>query len=289
VGEWFVEQQTADMRLGLRCVEVLHRSRSPYQEIAVYRTAQFGRLLALDDVIMLTEADEFAYHEMLVHPALLACARPRRVLVVGGGDGGAVREVLRHEAVAEVVLAELDAAVVEACRRHLPWTAPALDDPRVRVRVGDGARFVAEQPPASFDAVIVDAPDPVGHATSLFQPAFYAACRRVLAPGGLLAVQSDSPFVMAATTQHVVRELARCFPRVRVCWAVVPTYAGSLWTFTLGSLGPDPADPPPADRAAALAGCRYWSPQLHRAAFALPAFAERLVAAAATPPAGPPA
>ncbi len=265
------------MRLALRCTETLYHGRSRYQDIAIYRTAQFGRMLALDDVIMLTESDEFAYHEMLVHPALLACPRPRRVLVVGGGDGGAVREVLRHPAVDEVLLAELDGDVLAACRVHLPWTASALDDPRVHVHVADGAEFVAAQSTASFDAVLVDAPDPVGHAEVLFGTEFYAQCRRILGSDGVLAVQSDSPFVMPGITRGVVGRLAEGFPTVRVCWAVVPTYAGSLWTFSVASLGADPADAPAAQRGAELQGCRYWSPGLHQGAFILPAFAERLV------------
>ena len=275
--EWFVEQQTADMRLELRCTDTLYRGRSRYQDIAIYRTAQFGRMLALDDVVMLTESDEFAYHEMLVHPAVLACPRPRRVLVVGGGDGGAVREVLLHSAVEEVVLAEMDGQVVAACRDHLPWTAGALDDPRVRVSLGDGAAFAAAQPDGSFDAVLVDAPDPVGHAEVLFGTDFYRQCRRILTPAGVLAVQSDSPFVQPGITRRVVARLTEGFPTVRVCWAVVPTYAGSLWTFTVASLGADPAEPAPLERSAELQGCRYWSPALQRGAFALPAFAERLV------------
>jgi spermidine synthase len=273
---WFEEQQTPNRILRLRWEEVLYHRRSAYQDIAIYRTVECGRLLALDDVIMLTEADEFAYHEMLVHPALLACPSPRRVLVVGGGDGGAAREVLRHPGVEEVVVAELDPEVVAACRAHLPSTACSFADPRVRVEPGDGAAFVAREPAGRYDAVLVDAPDPVGHAERLFAASFYRDCRRVLAPGGVLAVQSDSPYLAAHVTQGVVRHLGALFPRVRVCWAVVPTYAGNLWTFTLASDGPrDPAAPPddPA-RVAALAACRYWSPRLHAAAFRLPAFVE---------------
>ena len=277
MAEWFTEWQTADMRLDLRCAATLHRRRSRYQDVAVVESVQFGRMLALDDVIMLTEADEFVYHEMLVHPALLACPRPRRVLVVGGGDGGSAREALRHGTVEEVVVAELDAAVVEACRAHLPVTAAAFDDPRVRLCVGDGAAFVAAAPDGSFDAVLVDAPDPVGHARSLFSPAFHAQCERILAPEGVLAAQSDSPFIMPAVTRRTVEAFRSLFPVVRVCWAVVPTYAGNLWTFTIGTGAADPAAPPDAGRLEDLAACRYWSPRLHAGAFVLPAFAERLL------------
>ena len=172
----------------------------------------------------------------------------------------------------------MDGEVVSVCRDHLPWTATALDDPRVRVRLGDGAAFAADQPGGAFDAVLVDAPDPVGHAAVLFGCDFYRECQRILADNGVLAVQSDSPFIQPGITRQVVARLvAEGFPTVRVCFAVVPTYAGSLWTFTVASLGADPAGPPPEHRAADLQGCRYWTPALHQGAFALPAFAERLV------------
>lgn len=276
--EWFSEAQTEHLEIRVAYDAVLCRQRSRYQEIAVYQTRQFGRVLTLDDIIMTTETDEFAYHEMLVHPALLACPQPRSVLIVGGGDGGAVREVLRHPTVEEVVVAELDPEVIRVCRRFLPWAETAFGDPRVRVRAGDGAAFVAAQERDSFDAVLVDAPDPVGFAQVLFGVEFYTQCRRILAPSGVLAVQSDSPYTMPAITRKAVSAIATLFPTTRLCYAVVPTYAGNLWTFTLGSLNQDPAREPAPERAAVLAGCRYWSPRAHGAAFAVPAFVEQLAA-----------
>lgn len=145
---------------------------------------------------------------------------------------------------------------------------------------GDGAALLARADPESFDAVLVDAPDPVGHAESIFSPSFYRHCRRVLRPKGVLAVQSDSPFTMPSVTRRIGALFHALFPVVRVCYAVVPTCAGNLWTFTVASLGADPADPAAAGRAETLEGCRYWSPRLHGGAFALPAFVERLLAPA---------
>ena len=272
---WFQEQQTPTTQLRVAYERLLARERSRYQEVALYQTAAFGRVLTLDDVIMTTEADEFAYHELLVHPALLACPHPRSVLVVGGGDGGAVREVLRHPEVEAVTVAELDPVVVRLCRQHLPWAERAFGDRRVHLAFGDASEFVRRQPSGSFDAVLVDAPDPVGHASVLFSPAFYQDCRRVLRAGGVLAAQSDSPYTMPEVTRRVFGQLRELFPVVRVCWSVVPTYAGSLWTFTLGSLGEDPARQPPPERVGPLLNCRYWTPELHRAAFILPAFVQR--------------
>jgi len=271
---WWTEEQTPALRLGLRCSEILERRRSAYQEIAVYQTEQYGRLLALDDLVMTTEADEFVYHEMLAHPALTACAHPRRVLVVGGGDGGCVREVCRHPEVEAVVLAELDGEVIDVCRRHLPALAGALDDPRVQLRVGDGVAHLAAAAPESFDVILVDAPDPLGPAEGLFGAAFYASAARALAPGGVLAAQTESPFLHGALISRVQAELRRHFPDVRLYWAVIPTYPGAMWTFSLAGRAPLAAAP----RAARLA-TRYWSAEVQRAAFALPPFLAALVEA----------
>ena len=274
---WWTETQTPALRLGLRCSAVLARVASPYQEVAILQTEQYGRLLTLDDMVMTTEADEFVYHEMLAHPALLTAGRPRQVLVVGGGDGGAVREVLRHQSVERVVLAELDQVVVDLSRAHLPSIAGALGDPRVDFQIGDGCAYLRQAAPASFDAILVDAPDPIGPAEALFGSAFFSDAARVLAPGGALAIQTESPFLHADLIRRVQEGLSAAFPLVRLYWAVVPTYPGSLWTFSLATTGVDPLGPGVAERGAALA-TRYWSPDVHRAAFALPPFVMPLAA-----------
>jgi spermidine synthase len=275
---WWTETQTPSLRLGLRCSRVIARARSAYQEVVVLETEQFGRLLALDDMVMTTEGDEFVYHEMLTHPAMVACPHPRRVLVVGGGDGGAVREVLRHPTVERVVLAELDPLVVELCRRHLPSVAAGLSDPRVELALGDGARYLGAAPSGAFDVILVDAPDPLGPAEVLFGEALFREAARVLAPGGVLVLQSESPFLHGALIRRIQADLRRHFPGVWLYWAVVPTYPGSMWTFSLASTGPDPLAEGVPERGAAL-GTRYWSPAVHRAAFALPPFVQGLLAA----------
>jgi spermidine synthase len=269
---WWTEQQTSGMRLGLRCTGVVATRQSPYQSIAIYETAQYGRLLALDDVVMTTEADEFVYHEMLAHPALTLCERPRRVLVVGGGDGGCVREVCRHPEVQRVVLAELDGDVIAICREHLPSIAAGLADPRVEVQLGDGAAYLAATPPGTFDVILVDAPDPVGPAEGLFTADFYRHAAAALAPGGVLAAQSESPFLHRDLIRRVQGGLRRTFPTVRLYWAVVPTYPGGMWTFSLAIRGPWPARPRPVSLP-----CRYWSPQIQDAAFVAPPFMAELM------------
>ena len=270
---WWTEDQTAGLRLGLRCRRVVSTAASPYQEVAVLDSVQFGRVLTLDDMVMTTEGDEFVYHEMLVHPAMVTADAPRRVLIVGGGDGGAVREVLRHPSVTSVVLAELDEEVVRTCRRELPAIAGALGDPRVTLAFGDGARYLAESADGAFDVILVDAPDPIGPAEVLFSSEFYAHAARVLAPGGALCAQTESPFLHADFIRRVQADLARAFPVVRLCWAVVPTYPGSMWTFSLASHGRDPL----RHAVAPVASLRYWSPEVHRAAFVLPPFVAELL------------
>lgn len=269
---WWSEQQSPDMRLGLRCHRVIELRRSAYQTIAVYETAQYGRMLALDDVVMTTEADEFVYHEMLTHPALTLCAHPRRVLIVGGGDGGCVREVCRHPEVERVVLAELDGDVVDVCRAHLPGLASALSDPRVEVRLGDGAAYLAAATPDAFDVILVDSPDPVGPAQGLFAAEFYRHASRALAPGGVLAAQTESPFLQRELIRRVQAGLKAVFPSVGLYWAVIPTYPSGMWTFSMAIQGPWPAAPRPV----AFTG-RYWCPEVQAAAFTLPPFTAALL------------
>lgn len=278
MNSWFSEDQTKHLRISFRIERVLHRERSPYQEIAVYETAEFGRLLALDDVVMTTERDEFVYHEMLVHPALTAHPGPEEVLVVGGGDGGTVREVLKHRSVRRVVLAEIDERVVAVSRQYLPSLASGLADPRVEFAIGDGAKYVAEHP-GSFDAVLVDSTDPVGPGVVLFEEPFYRAARKALRPGGVFAAQSESPWFNGPLIQRVQSALSAAFPRAWLYLANVPTYPGGYWAFACASLGPDVSEPR-RERARGLA-TRYYSPEVHRAAFVLPPFVRE---AAGLPP-----
>jgi spermidine synthase len=271
---WWSEDQTPALRLGLRCTAVLDRRRSAYQEIAVYQTEQYGRLLALDDMVMTTEADEFVYHEMLVHPALAVAEQTRRVLVVGGGDGGCVREVCKHSGVERIVLAELDGDVIDVCRQHLPSIAGALGNSRVEIRVGDGVAFLACVPEASFDAILVDAPDPIGPAEGLFGEPFYAAAARALAPGGVLAAQTECPFLHGPLIRKVQAALRTHFPSVGLYWAVIPTYPGAMWTFSIAAKGSSHLAAP---RRAPAGSTRYWSANVHAAAFVLPPFVRALV------------
>ncbi|MCL6450472.1 MAG: polyamine aminopropyltransferase [Acetobacteraceae bacterium] len=275
---WFKEEQTPHLGIVLRVKETLLRKRSGFQDIAVLDTLQYGRALVLDGIIQTTEGDEFAYHEMLVHVPLLTHPEPRRVLIVGGGDGGAVREVLRHPQVESVFLVEIDREVVEASRRFLPGLSCALDDPRVTVVYQDGAEFVAGAQ-GEFDVILVDSTDPVGPAVPLFRGPFYSAVARALRPDGLVVAQTESPFVNGPVISQVFGEVRQRFPVARVYLACVPTYPGGMWTFTLGSLRYDPLGPDTGlGRGRPVpSGLRYYSAQIHAAAFALPPFVAPLL------------
>ncbi|MCS7227005.1 MAG: polyamine aminopropyltransferase [Gloeomargarita sp. SKYB31] len=255
--------------------DLLYSQRSPYQHVQVWQTDAFGRLLTLDGLVMFTERDEFIYHEMISHPALCLLEVPRRVLVVGGGDGGTVREVLRHPSVERVDLVEIDALVIETARRFFPGMACAFDDPRLQLHITDGVAFVAQAPAQTYDVVIVDSTDPVGMAEGLFGPAFYQDVARILQPAGVLTTQTESPFdrLFQKTIQAAHQCLRQLFPVVAMYLAFIPSYPTGMWSFTLASKQRHPVQDFDPQRAASLAPqLRYYNADIHRAAFALPTF-----------------
>lgn len=268
---WFVEHQVPGLTIGLQLRESLRRERTPYQDLLVVDSLVYGRTLILDGAIQTTEKDEFTYHEMIAHVPLFTHPHPRRVLIVGGGDGGALREVLRHEEVREAVLAEIDERVVAASRDFFPTLSSAMDDPRARIQIGDGVEHV-RQSTNQYDVIIVDSTDPVGPAEGLFTPEFYAACHRALTADGVLVVQSESPFVSGDLVRRCYLGVSRAFPRTWVYLAVVPTYPSGLWSFVMGSKGPDALSPRPCSLKT-----RYYTTAVHRAAFVLPPFVEELL------------
>lgn len=276
---WFSEDQTPDMRLSLRVRKVLHHEKTPYQEIMVLDTPQFGRTLILDDIIQTSEFEEFTYHEMMAHVPLFAHPNPERVLVVGGGDGGVIREALKHPTVREAHLAEIDERVVALSRQYLPSISSGLDDPRCKVFITDGIRHVAESPD-TYDVIMVDSTDPIGPAVGLFSEEFYRSVHRALREGGLFVCQSESPFYNRDIIRNVQQTLRRVFPISGLYLVVVPGYPGGMWALGYGSKGPDPRTVPPeryAERGFERFGTRYYSPAVHAAAFALPPFVAELL------------
>lgn len=250
------------------------------QDLSVFETEVFGRVMILDGAYQIAETDEFIYHEMMAHAPLFAHGGVRRVLIIGGGDGGVAREVLRHSGVEGVTLVEIDRAVVDLARAEFPAVSGgAFDDPRLTLKIADGAQFVAEAGPA-YDAVIVDSPDPVGAGAVLFSGAFYAGCRRALKPGGVLVTQSGMPFLSPVWLKDHVSTLRGAFPSVSLFLSTVPSYTGGPMAHGFSTTNPAlrlVSEAELAERFAAEGfATRYWTPAVHRAAFALPPYIEAL-------------
>jgi spermidine synthase len=282
--QWADELHKQILLLRYKMRRKLFSGQSEYQRIEIVETDGFGRMLFNDGVAMLSERDEFVYHEMISHVPLFVHPLVERVLVIGGGDGGTVREVLRHKSVRHCRLVEIDSMVVESCRQHLPVTAAALDDPRATVTIADGVRFVAETN-ERYDLVIVDSTDPVGPAEPLFGPDFYGNLCRVLNKEGVVVSQAESPYFDADRQSSLLHVLAGLFSRVHIYNYVTITYPGGLWSFTYatnGGLCPvGDFDPDRLDESGLE--FNYYSADVHRAAFVLPVFQERRLRGIVTP------
>jgi spermidine synthase len=271
MAEWIVDLVRGGVAQALQVDDILYDAVSPYQHIQVAVSPLFGRMLILDDAVQTTERDEYVYHEMLAHLPLLTHRQPKRILIIGGGDGGTLEEVLKHP-IGEAVMVEIDRAVVDASRKYLPGIADAaFDDPRARLLIADGIAFVRDTA-ERFDVILVDSTDPKGAATALFSEEFFGMCARVLTPAGILAMQSGSLLYQRDLLNGVRRGLA-AFPVVTPYWAAVPAYPGTLWTFTLASHGPDPQTVDRGTIAHRIEGfgLRYYGPDIHHAALSLPA------------------
>jgi len=276
---WAHETLYPDWGQRFRVTRELARVTSPFQDIVVFESASHGRVMLLDGVVQITEADEFVYQEMIAHVPLLAHGDARRVLIIGAGDGGVLKRVLQHRNVERAVMVEIDGEVIRLARQHLPAIGgDAWDDPRAEVLVADGIDHVANAAPASFDVVIVDSTDPAGPGEVLFSDAFYAGCARVLTPRGIVVNQCGVPFLQADELRETSARRRRVFIDVSAYVAAVPTYVGGF--MTLGWAAKDPGarsvsvDTIRARAATAgiLGTTRYWSPEVHAAAFCLPPY-----------------
>lgn len=273
---WYTERQADGVALSCKVIQTLHSEQTPFQRLDVIETAQYGRMLVLDGMVQTTEADEFVYHEMIVHVAMQTHPGPKRVAVVGGGDGGTVREVLKYRSVESVKLIEIDARVVEASRRFFPELSKGLDDPRVECLYVDGIRHI-EKSKNAYDVVIVDSTEPVGPAVGLFSRKFYVSCYESLTDQGILVAQTESPFFNRDLLEKAYSAIYQVFPISRLYLASVPTYPSGLWSFSLGSKGRDPLEVTPDLDGIST---RYYTEGIHQAAFHLPRFVQEIVARA---------
>ena len=250
----------------------------------IFESASHGRVLVLDGAVQITEADEFVYQEMLAHVPILAHGQARRVLIIGAGDGGVLRRVLQHRTVEQAVMVEIDSEVIRLVREHMPGIARnAWDDPRAQVVIGDGLDFVARSKPGHFDVIIVDSTDPIGVGETLFTDAFYTDCSRALGCRGIVVNQSGVPFMQGQELKETSRRRASAFPHVTAYVAAVPTYVGGFMALGFAAKVSGLTDVPAIDlenRAAAsgiLGKTKYWTPEVHEAAFKLPPYIARVL------------
>jgi len=252
--------------------------KTPFQEITVLKTVDFGKVLVLDGAIQTTERDEFVYHEMIVHPALFTFNRPlEKVLVIGGGDGGTVRELLKHD-VSSVEMVEIDREVVEVSKREFPTIASAFNDKRLTVIFDDGREYVRNKE-GEYDLIIVDCSDPIGPSKVLYEEEFYKDCLKALREGGSFVTQSESPFAQNKIHRIVVGELQKVFKVVRPYLAFIPTYPSGMWSFTFASNSLDPLGVNPETLGSSYRDfvkrngeLKYYNPEVHYGAFAIPNF-----------------
>jgi spermidine synthase len=252
---------------------------SDFQRIQIFETEPMGRVLILNGCFMVTEHDAFVYHEMLVHPAMRVLSNPLNILVIGGGDGGAVTELVKYSSVESVTLCEIDPMVVESCRNFFPKVSAGLNDPRVKVIIADGASFVRDSG-EQFDLILVDSTDPVGPGKALFEIPFYEAIKCCLKGDRAAVFQTEGPFFMPGVFRSAVKDLEKVFGpgAAYPYFATIPCYPGGLWSFTFCSDRFNPTEqarvrsgPPPSGQLS------YYTPEIHEAAFAMPVFVKNIL------------
>lgn len=271
---WYTEYQTPNLGLTARVKETLYMGKSDFQDVAVLDTYEFGRMLALDGVFQTSIFDEFIYHEMIAHVPMFVHRSPKNVLIIGGGDGGSVREVLKHP-VERVEMVEIDGLVVEVSKKFLPEISAALisGHPKFQLKIGDGIDHMA-QATDRYDVIIVDCSDPIGPGEGLFTPKFYQDCHKALKADGLFVQQTESPFYHQPLIRRLRKDIAALFPITRTYLAQIPLYPGGTHCFTIGSKKYDPLAVD-TGRLPDL-GTRYWNRDLQKSCFTLPNFLQEL-------------
>ena len=276
---WFSEMQTPNVKFSIRVERQLYSGQSEFQRIDVFESPEFGRFLTLDGYMMLTERDEFIYHEMITHVPLAVHPKVKRVLVIGAGDGGVIRELVRYPEIEDIDLVEIDELVVEVCRKYLPQTACRLDDPRVHIHYEDGLKYIRSCED-EYDLILVDSTDPFGPGEGLFTREFYGNCFKALKDDGIMINQHESPFYAedAAACQSMHKLIVESFPISKIYQAHIPTYPSGHLLFGFASKKYHPLRDLDETRWN-LRGlsCKYYTTTLHKGAFYIPAYVERLL------------
>ncbi|WP_196594535.1 polyamine aminopropyltransferase [Pectinatus sottacetonis] len=276
---WFTEKHTPNVKFSIKVDKQLYSGKSEFQRIDVFDSCEFGRILVLDGYLMLTEKDEFIYHEMITHVPMAVMPHAQNILIIGGGDGGTAREILRYNYVKNIDLVDIDELVAEVCREYLPQTAKSLDDPRVICHFEDGLKYIRHHE-NEYDLIIVDSTDPFGPGEGLFTKEFYGNCFKALKKDGIMVNQHESPFYPADSyaMQRAHKRIFDSFPISRIYQAHIPTYPSGHWLFGFASKKYHPILDANWEKWRALKiKTRYYNPKLHAGSFALPSYVEEIV------------
>ena len=268
---WMTEYSTDNLKLSMRVKDILHTEKTPYQDLLIADTYEYRRVLMLDGAYQLTERDEFTYSEMMAHVPMCAHKNPEHVLIIGGGDGAIMREVLKHECVKKCTLIDIDERVIECSKKYLPFAGCAFSDARADVKCMDAMKYIRETE-ERYDVVIIDSTDPVDFAAGLFRSDFYADVKRVMNPEAMMSELTESPFTDRDLMVQAIGEMRKVFPVVKMYWGVVPTYPSGMWTYGLASMRDNPSEP-----VRTVTPAKYYTKEIHRASFILPPFLAEMV------------
>lgn len=276
---WFSENHTPNVKLSIKVDRQLFSAQSEFQRIDIFESKEFGRFLTLDGFMMLTEKDEFIYHEMITHVPMAVHPNPKKILVIGAGDGGVIRELVQYKTIEHIDLVEIDEMVIDVAKKYLPQTASKLDDSRVHIHIEDGLKYIRSCE-NEYDLIIVDSTDPFGPGEGLFTREFYGSCYKALKEDGIMVNQHESPFydgdVVAMQRAH--QRIIECFPISRVYQAHIPTYPSGHWLFGFASKKYHPVK----DMSASVwkannIPTKYYNSNLHKGAFYLPNYVQTLL------------
>jgi len=274
---WFTEYYENDTALSIKIKKTLFSGKSKFQKIDVLESEHLGKILLLDDIIMLTEAHEFAYHEMIAHVPLFHHPNPKKVLIIGGGDGGTAREVLRHSCIEECVMCEIDEMVVKISKEFLPTVASEFENPKLKLLYKDGVKFIEENT-NKFDIIIIDSTDPEGFAEGLFKQKFYQSVFNCLKEDGIMVAQAENPYYYFDIQKDMFNNLKNVFPIVSMYLSFVPFYPSGMWAFAFASKKYKPLEKVRFDDIKAIEGSlRYFNSDIIKSCFALPNFAKKVI------------
>jgi spermidine synthase len=276
---WFTENHAPSVRFSIKIKKQIFSQKSDFQQVDIFETFEFGKMLVIDGIVMVTEKDEFVYHEMLVHTPMAVAPDIKDVLVIGGGDGGTIRELTRYPNIRHIDFVEIDNVVIEACREHLTQTSCAMGDPRVDIQICDGIAYV-KNTADRYDLILIDSTDPIGPGEGLFSLDFYKDCKRILNKAGIMVNQNESPYYEMNRREMIraTSKLKSLFAKVNVYQFFVPTYPSGHWMFGFASDQYDPVKDIKEDDWNALGfATKYYNTDIHKASFVLPEYVRELI------------